>query len=295
MLGLGATLGVAALALVAQFGAWAPLYLIELPRHHALEFDGLGGFWFNHLLPFFGLALVVSPLYLIGCFVRRDLAALRFWSLAIVGLLGLALSGALNRWSADNVLVPACAVLSAMFGLGLREVLGLVRGTSPTLRAYRGYVLVLVLFQLGVVHYNPRESSPLRSDVWASQRLVERIAQLPGPVFGPDVSEFVRLAGKGDQAFGLSTLELFGGFGGTALPESRAWLQAYAQALQERRYGALLLDPDSVESFLAGTARDNGYVDTGPLFPPGDEFYLWRRPITPQPHLWLPQERVLGR
>jgi hypothetical protein len=110
-------------------------------------------------------------------------------------------------------------------------------------------------------------------------------------VFGPDYAEFLYLAGKGDQAAGLSVDELVGGFGGQPLPEGGQWMQAYADALKARRFDALVLDPQSIEFFLAGLASENGYIDTGPLFPDGDEFHLWGSHFVPRAHLWVPAER----
>ena len=74
------------------------------------------------------------------------------------------------------------------------------------------------------MHYNPREGSPLRSEVWAADRLVAAISHLPGTVFGPQYGEFQYQAGKGDQAFATNLMELMGSFGGAVRPKAqRGW------------------------------------------------------------------------
>jgi hypothetical protein len=189
------------------------------------------------------------------------------------------------------VLLPAFAVLTVLCALGLDEALRRVSRTGDA-RPFRVYLLALVAVEFVIVQYNPRATSPLRSDVWAAERMVARLASLPGRVYGPDYAEFLYLAGKGEQALGLSVLELQGGFGGVALPEGGAWANEYTAALARRDFDALVLDPQSVEFGLANIAREQGYVDTGPLFPPGDEFYQWGSRFTPQGRVWVPRERV---
>jgi len=293
-IGLGVSLGLAALWLVAQYGAWPALYLVDLPRQHALMLSRLDGFWSKQLLPGFTLPLAALPVFLVGRLLERDGAAVRFWLLATLGMLGMAWGASLNQWSGENVILPALAILSAGFGLGLAEGLRRLGGPQPAAQLFQVYVLLLGLAQFAIVHYNPRATSPLRSDVEAGQRTVAAIRALPGAVYGPEVPELLYQAGKGEQAFGLSIGELQGIFGGRPQPAGVAWSDAYAQALDERRFDAVLLESQGVLPFVSDTTRDHGYVDTGPLFPPGDEFYRLDSRYMPSLHVWLPRERVTG-
>jgi hypothetical protein len=82
-----------------------------------------------------------------------------------------------------------------------------------------------------------------------------------------------------------------GAFGGGRTPQGAAWIADYAQALRNRQFDRLLLD-ESYAGFLRQAAEQNGYVDTGPLFPDADEFTRWQSPYTQNPHVWVPGERV---
>ena len=175
---------------------------------------------------------------------------------------------------------------------GFDEALRQLGTASPHARAFRNYAFALVAIEFLIVAYNPRQTAPLRSDVWGLDRFVQTVAAMPGTVFAPDFPELTYQAGKGESALGLSTLELFGGFGGRPLPESSAWIAAYRAALDQRRFDQLLLDPEGVEPFLTDEASASGYVDTGPLFRPNDVFYSWGSHYAPRAHLWLPKERV---
>ncbi|HEX8967309.1 MAG TPA: glycosyltransferase family 39 protein [Chloroflexota bacterium] len=290
--GAGVAVGVAAATLVAQYGAWPELYLVELPRQHAFQLEHLEGFWSKQLLPGFTLPLVGLGVFVVGRLAQRDLAGLQFWMLATLGLLGMAWGASLNRWAGDNVLAPAFAIASAGFGLGLAEGLRRLEAVSRPARMFRGYLLVLGVAEFAFVFYNPRYTSPLRSDVDAGQRMVAAIRALPGAVYGPEFPELVYQAGRGEQAFGLSVGELEGMFGGRPRPQGTLWTTAYAEALDERRYDEVLLESEAAELFLTDSTRDHGYVDTGPLIPAGDEFYRLDSRFMPRLHVWVPGERV---
>jgi hypothetical protein len=292
LLGVGVTTGLGALLLVVHDGSWVDFYLVQLPRRHSLALADLGLFWTRKILPGATLPLLLAPVFFIGRALRGERQLVRFWALAGAGLVGLSWAAMLNRWSDDNVLLPAFAVFAILAALGVDEVLrGLGQATRQA-RAWRMYAFVLLAVEFAVIGYNPRQTSPLRSDVWAADRLVSTVASLPGAVYGPDFAEYLYQAGKGDVALGLGILELEGGFGGAPLPQGSAWIAAYRAALDERRFDELLLDPESVEPFLADEAASSGYIDTGPLFPPNDVYWSWGGHLAPRPHVWLPRERA---
>ena len=284
--------GIGAGLLAAQYGSWAAVYLIDLPRQHTLDLHRLETFWSVELLPAFTLPLIALPIFLVGTWLRRNYAAFRFWVLAPAGMLGMAWGASLNLWSGSNVVLTAYAILSAAFGLGLAEAFGRLHGPGDAARIFQRYVLVLGVLQFAFVHYNPRQTSPLRSDVEAGQRFVARIASLPGSVYAPEYPELVYQAGKGEAAFGLSIGELQGIFGGKPRPEAAQWARAYEQALDERRYDTVLLEVNGVLPLVSDTTHDHGYVDMGPLFPANDEFYRLDSPYLPRLHVWVPRERV---
>ncbi|MBV9601742.1 MAG: glycosyltransferase family 39 protein [Chloroflexi bacterium] len=290
--GLLATAGLGALLLYAQSGSWVEYFLVRLPRQHSLTVDQLGDFWSHSLLPGASLLLVFAGVFLISRWLRRQYAVIRFWLLVSLGMLGLAWGATLNKWSDDNVLLPAFAVLVILGVCGFDEALRRLGTATRDARAFRLFAFALVAVEFLIVGYNPRQTSPLRSDVWAVDRFVATVAAMPGAVYAPDFPELTYQAGKGDSAFGISTLELAGGFGGQPLAESGEWIAAYRAALDRRQFDALLLDPDSVEPFLSREAQASGYLDTGPLFQPDDVFNLWGSRYAPHAHVWLPAERV---
>jgi 4-amino-4-deoxy-L-arabinose transferase-like glycosyltransferase len=278
------TVGSVLLVLYGQAGDWVKLYLFDLPRMHHLQEQYLWNFWSADILPRFTLPLAIGPLFLVAR--RRDGRAVTLYALTVASLLVTAWIARLNLLASVNVLAPAFAGLAILFGLALGEALRLAETG-----VLRGYVFGLALAQLVLLGYNPRLTVPLRSDGWAGDRLVATIGGLKGNVFAPDFGEFARRAGKGDQPYTAGPMELVGGFGGGMSLVGQQYVEQLDQALAQRRYDYVLLEPQSNAFYLKAAVEGSGYVDTGPLFPPGDEFYLWKTSLTPDAHLYVPRER----
>jgi hypothetical protein len=216
---------------------------------------------------------------------RRDTRAVVFYALTLVSFVATAWVARLNLLASYNVLVPAFAILAIMFGLGVGAFLEMLERVPQA----RGYVLGLCLVQLLILGYNPRLSVPYRSEGWAGDRLVAAIGALPGRVLAPDYGEFALRAGKGDQPYTAGPMELVGGFGGGPTPLGDAYVAQLNAALRQHQYDYVLLEPQTNAFFLKSAVEGSGYVDTGPLFPPGDQFYLWKTALTPDAHLYVPR------
>lgn len=288
LLGLGVVLAVGAAFLYASYGRWAEFFLMTLPSRHSLTPSAAGVFWSQKILPGATILVLIAPLFFISRWQKRDFRSVWFWLIVSIGMLGMAWVATMNRWSDDNVLVPAFAVLIVLMALGFNELLERLPETS----AFRTYGFVLLALEFAIVAYNPRASSPLRSDVAGADRLVSTVAGMPGRVFAPDSPDLAYAAGQGENAFGIAVLELTGGFGGKPLPEGSQWIADYRAALDGRQYSALLFDPDGVEPFLTDEAQSSGYVDTGPVFKSNDVFWSLGSRYAPKVHVWLPREQV---
>jgi 4-amino-4-deoxy-L-arabinose transferase-like glycosyltransferase len=185
-------LGLAWLALINASGDWPWLYLLELPGRHSIDPSSIMIFWSPDLLPTFLMPLLLGVVCMASWARHRDRDRLLFWTLAPLALIGLAWVSRADAGGWLNVLLPAFAALALWFGLGVAELQVLV--------PFRAVTPLVIAAQLLVLHYDPRETSPLRSDVWAGQRMVETISNLPGTVYGPLYAEYVYQAGKGDDA-----------------------------------------------------------------------------------------------
>ena len=179
-----------------------------------------------------------------------------------------------NTGGARNVLLPAYAILGIFSGLGLREALvQLAPVAHPNARAFQAYVLCVGLFQCLVMFYAPRPMAPYRSDLWADERLANKLAELGGRIFAPSYGGYLRATPSSQQADIGALQELTGVYGGGMTPLGTAWSSELHAALERRQYDYVLLDSEWAYGFLTSTVVDAGYVRVGPLFPPGDQ--LW--------------------
>jgi len=280
--------------LYARDGGWVTYYLFDLPRAHVLDDKHLGNFWTLDIFPRFTLPLVIGPLFLVARAARRQFRALGFYTLATGLMVLLAWAGWANRGAGFNVYEPAFAILSILFGLGLSEGLTLLHGRTPDVRLMRTYLMAIGLVQFVILGYNPRSTIPLRSDGWAGDRLTATLAALPGTVFAPSHGEWAFRAGKGNQPSSTTVMELTGSFGAAPSPEGYRWLDELSTALVHRQYDYVIWDPGYLDAFvIKSRVEQAGYVDAGPLFPPGDDFYNWKTGTTPEVEEYVPKERLV--
>jgi 4-amino-4-deoxy-L-arabinose transferase-like glycosyltransferase len=274
-------------------GDWAAYYIFDLPRLHALDPDQLLGFWHSMILPRFSAPLVVGPLFLVGCLLRRDWRALACFGIFGATLLGLAWGGWANRGGSFNVLLPGYAGLSMLFGLGVWELRRLLQ-PAATAWVAGVYAMALCLAQLVVVAYNPLSTMPPRSEAWAGNRLSATIAALPGEVYAPRFTAWALAAGRPDQPNLVTVAEIMGEYSDGATPAGDAWRSALRDALADRRYDYVLWDPQEDRSEIFFALRGTDYVDVGPLFEPEDDFNGWKSRLTPDVHVWVPRERAVN-
>jgi hypothetical protein len=269
------------LALRLQSGPWPTWYVLDLPSQHVINNHGdlLGRFWFLDTLPRFALPLLIGPIFLLLRAVDGDRRPLPFYVLVGPSLIALAWAARSNSGGGQNVLVPAFVVVALFFGLGLDALLRLLGTGSTRVRALRAYVLGLCILELALNAYNPRLLVPYRSEQWAAERLSSTLAGMDGQVFALNLDGYMLGSDKREQPLTGAVLELTGSFGGPGTDVGEQWKNDFAAALRQQRYRHVVLIEDccAIHDALAR----NGYVAAGPLFPPGDDYWLWTSGLTP--------------
>lgn len=275
VVGFGATLGVVLLLLRLQSGPWPSWYLWDLPRQHAINDHGdlLGRFWFSDILPRFTFPLLLGPVFVLLRFAKGDKRPLLFYALVGVSLVGGSWASRSNSGGATNVLLPTHLLVALLLGLGLHAALQQIGRDIRWPHILQTYILGLCVLQFGLIAYNPRLLVPYRSEQWAAERLTATLASLPGDLFAPDLDGYVRGTGKGEQPLLGAVEELTGGYGGRMTPEGEAWTDELQVALRQKRYSHVVLNEPCCE--VKAALEKAGYVAAGPLFPPGDDYWLW--------------------
>lgn len=287
---LGVTVGVG-LLVIAPTWPWTAYYLWQLPRQHEVTADLATRFWAD-LAPHLALPAAIGPFYFVARLLAGDRWRSLFFYAAIVG--GMFATAWITRSTyggARNVELPAYAAVAILFGLGLHEALRQIGAASPRARVARAYLLAVAIGAFGVVVYNPRLWVPYRSDRWAAERLSATLALMPRPIFAGSYQGFVSL----DDASGVvapdlaAVNELLGEQVRPGTPEGEQWASALVQALIERRLTYVIIDPDNQAVGVPILAAAYGYVDVGPLFGEGDDFWRWRTGG------WTPRAEVYAR
>jgi hypothetical protein len=154
-----------------------------------------------------------------------------------------------SSWSVRNMvgaevnnLLPAFAAIAMLGALGLHELL--LRAIPADKAGWRRLALVAevaLLAQLALGVYDPRKHLPTAADRAAGERLVARLASIPGEIFVPHHGYLTRLAGKRDYAHTLAMDNVFLDDDGPARRDLEAGL---LQALAEKKFAAVLGESD---------------------------------------------------
>jgi hypothetical protein len=281
------TAGVGFGLLLLQSGGWPFFYLWELPRMHQILPELMWRIW-GDIVARFAPAILIGPLFLVGCAARGERGRLLFYSAVPCGMFVMAWASQATIRGARNVELPVYAALALLGGLGLSEALSWIGTGSRVARAGSAYAMVAAIGGLLVLMYNPRFLVPYRSDGWAGDRLAARLSALPGPIFAGGYQGYVRGVAGADAPDLEAVVEMQGEQVRPSTQEGDEWSGALAGAIVGRRYTYLIVNPDVDGFIVPQLATIYGYIDVGPLFPSGDIYWSWRTG-------WAPKAEVYAR
>lgn len=266
---LVAVAGLSTLLLDGIHDGWYGYYVFGLPRQHAIAGKMLVLFWTRDILPPLAVACTVSVFYLLSRLSRPDRGDIIFYSLVAAGMIGVSWLAKLNRGAGPNVLLPACAIISILFGLGTHAALELIRGAPEKRRKLMEvYVYLVCVVQFAVLAYNPLPQIPSRRDLEAGWELVAAIREIQGDVFIPHHGYLAVLAGKNGCAHPGTLAELLGVFGGEETEEGARVIGEMKRAISAGRYAAIILDYDWHKKDV-----EEHYIMLRPAFSDGDVFW----------------------
>lgn len=270
-------------ALQALYHGWFGYYVFGLSHAHNIVKRSLVLFWTRDLFAPLGIALVLATFWL-GSESLSQRSAHRFYAATAVALVGTALGSRMNPGGYDNVLIPAHAMLSILYGLAVHRLLGIIRSSAPAEgRCSLECLLSLAcLVQFCGLAYNPMTQVPTGKDLMAGRALLGRIREIKGEVFVPGHPYLAALAGKKTHAGIVVLYEILAHTTGEV---SSRLMEDVRQAIRERRFGAVILDS---RAWFRGI--DSCYSEDGRVFE--DDTVFW--PVTgaklrPE-HLYLPRE-----
>jgi 4-amino-4-deoxy-L-arabinose transferase-like glycosyltransferase len=291
VLGLGVTLGVGLLLASVPTWPWPLFYLWELPRLHQTTAE-LASRFPGDVLPHVAVPAVVGPFYLVARAAAGDRKRVLFHAGIAAAMIAMAWITRSTIGGARNVELPAYAAIAILFGLGLHEAVSQIGSASARARMTRAYVLAAAIAAFAVVLYNPRLWVPYRSDMWAGQRLAATLAELPGPIFAGSYQGFLGGATNAVAPDLAAVNEMLGEQVRPGVVQGEQWNDAFAKALLGRVITYVIIDPDNSAVSVPTLTRDYGYVDVGPLFPAGDDYWRWQTGWTPKAEVYARPDLV---
>ena len=219
---------------------WYAYYVSELPRGKPIVGSIFVSFWTKDIIATLPLAFIFSILYL---FVRSQGQKRKdrcFYLLMFIAMVGATWLTRLRLGSYDNVLMPAYAALSILFGLGAKEVFHLIRsGATNKGRLLEVGVYLVCIAQFLVLTYNPQRQVPGKEDAESGRVLIATMAEMPGEVLMPYHSFLPTLAGKRSHAHHQAISDIMVGDDG---PIKDKLYDEITQAIGKQRFDALILD-----------------------------------------------------
>ncbi len=226
---------------------WFWYYVVTLPSRHGL-FDRPDlwfyfRFWWEDILrPLPILSLLVAGFAVISLAARETRRAGLFEFSLLIGCLAVSWVGRLNV-GFHNVLLPAYAGLATLLGQGLGWLLERDSAHRSRLTAVAvPAILVMVMVQLVLLRFDPRDCLPTQADREAGYALVDRLANMPGEVVVSAHPYLLMLAGKPVHAHQPAFMTFIGGFGGETDELGRAELANMRQDIAAKRYSTIILD-----------------------------------------------------
>lgn len=170
----------------------------------------------------------------------------------------------------DNVLLPAYAVISILFGLGLNELLKTVnRLYADHKNQIEAFLYTACLIQLIILFYNPFTQIPTRSDIDAGYELIQLISKTDGEVYLPDHGYLTTLAGRKAYAHQGAIWEVLRGdpqSKGTAL-----LIEDLNRAIRGQKFDMIIID--SVDWNYCCAEIQEYYTRQGEMFKDNSFFY----------------------
>lgn len=230
---------------------WYSFYTFDIISHHHTIED----FWFfwpsliKHMWPALSLSLVYVVTALAGLLrsSSTEESGAYWYNLGLAsGLLLASWSSMLHRWSYHNDLMPLCAGLSLLAGLGCGQVVKLVNRVSwrPLLRIG---LAALLLLQFAALYYNPVRLLPTGKDRQAAEQLVSFLSDLSGEVFVFNHGFLNYLAGKNSYLYSIAYADAVGLGANPPRTEDNRWRreqvhQVFEEALTEQVFDWVIVD-----------------------------------------------------
>jgi 4-amino-4-deoxy-L-arabinose transferase-like glycosyltransferase len=245
---------------------WYTYYVFDLPSQHALLRNMWTDFWTADIMSVLSVALIASLFYLVVRTADSDKKKHLFYILMLAGTIVASWLSRVHPGGYVNVLFPAYAALSILFGLAIHRVFEYVRSLPADRRGLiANYVYVICIIQFSLLAYNPFAQVPGKKDLEAGQAFIDAMRELPGDVLVPYHGYLPSLAGKSCCAHEAAVNDILKADDG---PVKAGLLDEINQALRERKFNCIVLNAPWFPELT-----EKNYVRWRPVFDKQDVFW----------------------
>ena len=225
---------------------WFKYYVFDLPGNHTLSINRKSFEILWRIVKPTGLALIVSAFFFIkvikDSFIKKTGGYNRifYYVLISASMLGLSWAGMLNPGGYNNVLLPAYAWISVLFGLGLCEALKISQ--NKKIIVLQLLIIGLVFYQFYDLRFNVSNQIPTEQDRLAGFSLVEAIKNANGEVLIPSTNYLSLYAGKNTYFNYIALSEIEGRFGRPDKGLSKSLTDEILKSIVERQFSIVVTD-----------------------------------------------------
>lgn len=239
-------IGASTLLLNHLHNGWYIYYIFDLLRGHPVVKKAFLAFWPCDIAPV-SIAFTISISYLFIQLLNKNRDNYLYYLSITVGMLGGAFFSRLHSGGYNNVLFPAYAVISILFGLGVNTLFKFVRGAPYNRRKLTEiYLYLACLIQFACLIYNPFDFIPAQKDLDAGRKLINTITQMKGDIFIPYHPYLATLAGKGGSAQAMAMSDVLRGDAGHA---KENLITEIRQAIRDEKFSTIILDSSWIDDF----------------------------------------------
>lgn len=246
---------------------WYRYYILDLPGQHPWLKEMWVKFWTEDMLPVL-LTVILSGVYILFSF-RQERKRFLFYGLFTGAMILSSWLSRLHEGGYLNVLFPAFAVLALDFGMGIYVF-------SRLRYRYVPLLWVGVIFQFGLLIYNPQTYIPTEADRAAGDYLIDYIAALDGNVMVFHHGYLAKLAGKEEiTAHRMAVEDVLRGTDEQAKTLLRSSIDA---ALQGQRFDHIIFDGSRDNFILVDyyfPELEPNYIGQGVIFPESMKEDFW--------------------
>ncbi len=236
---------------------WYNYYILDLPGQHPIIKRFLVEFWLVDIVLPLAIAFSISIFYLLDQLsdFKKDRL---FYLLLAIGMLGGAWFSRLHSGGVENVLFPAYAIISILFGLGLNKALEYVQiAPAAKQELMRSYIYLVCIIQFASLVYNPLSLILSQKDAEQGREFINKLAQIEGEILLPYHGYLPTLAGKRSFAQHMAIVDILRADEG---PIKNKLINEIKQAIQEKRFSAIILNNNEWFLFWFSDDIEKHYV-----------------------------------